>query len=327
MFHYSVLEWLLLFYTYCFLGWCFESSYVSIRTGHWVNRGFMRGPFLPLYGSGAIMMLVVSRPFADNLWLTYIAGCIGATLLEFATGAVMERLFKIRYWDYSNQRFNFKGHICLTSSIAWGFMTLLMTRVINEPIAATIMQIPKTVQELLSIVLTVVIAWDFALSFKAAIDLRDVLMKLEQAREDLDEMQQRLSEIVEHAGEQVQKAMEERGAKLEQVREQLADMREHIQAGLTAGYEVRISRLQEFIDENNLESLSEVREEYRQWRKQFYENRLKRLQTLEIRDKFKLHHLLNNPTMHSERFKEAIEEVRRHNRENRDSDKDNHSEQ
>lgn len=327
MFHYSILEWLLLFYTYCFLGWCFESSYVSIRTGHWVNRGFMRGPFLPLYGSGAIMMLVVSRPFADNLWLTYIAGCIGATLLEFVTGAVMERLFKIRYWDYSNQRFNFKGHICLTSSIAWGFMTLLMTRVINEPIAAMIMQIPKTVQELLSIVLTAVIAWDFALSFKAAIDLRDVLMKLEQAREDLDEMQQRLSEIVEHAGEQVQKAMEERGAKLEQVREQLADMREHIQAGLTAGYEVRISRLQEFIDENNLESLSEVREEYRQWRKQFYENRLKRLQTLEIRDKFKLHHLLNNPTMHSERFKEAIEEVRRHIRENRDSDKENHSEQ
>lgn len=308
MFQYSIEEWLLLFYTYCFIGWCFESTYVSLRTRHWVNRGFMRGPFLPLYGSGAIMMLVVSRPFADNIWLTYIAGCIGATVLEFVTGVAMEKLFKIRYWDYSNQRFQFKGHVCLSSTIAWGFLTILMTRVINEPIAAVIMRIPEGVQEILVIGLTAVIAWDFALSFKAAIDLRDVLIKLEEAKEDLDEMQQKLSTILEHA-------------KLEQLREQIADMREHIQAELTASYEVRISRLQEFIEENNLESLNEVKEEYRQWRRQFYEKRVKRLQMLDIRDKFKLHHLLDNPTMHSERFKDVIEEVRKHIKDDHTSDK------
>lgn len=308
MFQYSIEEWLLLFYTYCFIGWCFESAYVSLRTKHWVNRGFMRGPFLPLYGSGAIMMLVVSRPFADNIWLTYIAGCIGATVLEFATGAAMEKLFKIRYWDYSNQRFQFKGHICLSSTIAWGFLTILMTRVINEPIAAVIMRIPEAVQDVLTIGLTAVLAWDFALSFKAAIDLRDVLIKLEEAKADLDEMQQKLSTILEHA-------------KLEQLREQIADMREHIQAELTASYEVRISRLQEFVEENNLESLNEVKEEYRQWRRQFYEKRVKRLQMLDIRDKFKLHHLLDNPTMHSERFKDVIEEVRKHIKDNHTSDK------
>lgn len=308
MFQYSIEEWLLLFYTYCFIGWCFESAYVSLRTRHWVNRGFMRGPFLPLYGSGAIMMLVVSRPFADNIWLTYIAGCIGATVLEFVTGAAMEKLFKIRYWDYSNQRFQFKGHICLSSTIAWGFLTILMTRVINEPIAAVIMRIPEAVQDVLTIGLTAVLAWDFALSFKAAIDLRDVLIKLEEAKADLDEMQQKLSTILEHA-------------KLEQLREQIADMREHIQAELTASYEVRISRLQEFVEENNLESLNEVKEEYRQWRRQFYEKRVKRLQMLDIRDKFKLHHLLDNPTMHSERFKDVIEEVQKHIKDNHTSDK------
>lgn len=308
MFQYSIEEWLLLFYTYCFIGWCFESAYVSLRTRHWVNRGFMRGPFLPLYGSGAIMMLVVSRPFADNIWLTYIAGCIGATVLEFVTGAAMEKLFKIRYWDYSNQRFQFKGHICLSSTIAWGFLTILMTRVINEPIAAVIMRIPEAVQDVLTIGLTAVLAWDFALSFKAAIDLRDVLIKLEDAKADLDEMQQKLSTILEHA-------------KLEQLREQIADMREHIQAELTASYEVRISRLQEFVEENNLESLNEVKEEYRQWRRQFYEKRVKRLQMLDIRDKFKLHHLLDNPTMHSERFKDVIEEVQKHIKDNHTSDK------
>ena len=69
------------------------------------------------------MMLVVSMPFQDNLILTYLAGCVGATVLELVTGLTMEALFKVRYWDYSNQKFNYKGVICLSSTLAWGFLT------------------------------------------------------------------------------------------------------------------------------------------------------------------------------------------------------------
>ena len=76
MYHYTAIQWLFFFYFYCFFGWCFESTYVSLKSRKLVNRGFCRGPFLPLYGSGAIMMLVVSMPFQDNLVLVYIAGCI-----------------------------------------------------------------------------------------------------------------------------------------------------------------------------------------------------------------------------------------------------------
>ena len=133
MYSYTMAQWLFFFYFYCFFGWCFESSYVSIKNRHPVNRGFMRGPFLPLYGSGAVMMLVVSMPFQHNLVLTYIAGCIGATVLEYVTGVVMEALFKVRYWDYSNQKFNFQGQICLSSTLAWGGLTILMTTVVHRP--------------------------------------------------------------------------------------------------------------------------------------------------------------------------------------------------
>ena len=68
MFQYTIVQWLFFFYFYCFFGWCFESAYVSIKEKHFVNRGFMKGPFLPLYGSGAIMMLVVSKPFETFFW-------------------------------------------------------------------------------------------------------------------------------------------------------------------------------------------------------------------------------------------------------------------
>ena len=117
---YTLQQWILYFYVYCFLGWIFESCYVSFRKKEWVNRGFLHGPFLPIYGSGAVMMLFVSEPFKNNLILTYFAGVVGATLLELVTGAAMEALLKVRYWDYSNQKFNYKGYICLSSSVAWG---------------------------------------------------------------------------------------------------------------------------------------------------------------------------------------------------------------
>ena len=125
---YTLQQWILYFYVYCFLGWIFESCYVSFRKKEWVNRGFLHGPFLPIYGSGAVMMLFVSEPFKNNLILTYFAGVVGATLLELVTGAAMEALLKVRYWDYSNQKFNYKGYICLSSSVAWGFLTILMNR-------------------------------------------------------------------------------------------------------------------------------------------------------------------------------------------------------
>ena len=113
-----------------------------LKQKRFVNRGFLRLPMLPLYGSGAVMMLWVSLPFQDSLILTYISGVIGATALEYVTGYVMERLFKIRYWDYSNQPFNVHGYICLSSSIAWGFLTIFMTHLIHKPIERAVLAMP-----------------------------------------------------------------------------------------------------------------------------------------------------------------------------------------
>ncbi len=209
MMQYTVTQWVFFFYFYCFFGWCFESAYVSIKTRRLTNRGFMRGPFLPLYGSGAIMMLVVSMPFRENLVLTFLAGCVGATVLEYVTGVVMEALFKVRYWDYSNQKFQFQGRICLKSTLAWGGLTILMTSVVHAYVERVVLSVPGQILTAVTFLLTAWIFADFALSFKAAMDLRDVLVKLEEAKAELGRLQKRMDVIVALTADDLEQKVKE----------------------------------------------------------------------------------------------------------------------
>ena len=236
MFQYTIVQWLFFFYFYCFCGWCFESAYVSIKEKHFVNRGFMKGPFLPLYGSGAIMMLVVSKPFETNLVLVYLAGCVGATILEYVTGVVMEAIFRVRYWDYSNQKFQFQGHICLSSSLTWGALTILMTRLIHPVVEAGVLAIPSMILSIVTYLLTAVLFADFAISFKEALDMRDVLVKLEKAKEEIVRLQKRLDVVIALTNEELSGRMDEFVEKtgglagtVEEAKAQLlAQMKEHM---------------------------------------------------------------------------------------------------
>ena len=210
MYHYTLSQWLFFFYFYCFFGWCFESTYVSICQKKLVNRGFIRGPFLPLYGSGAIMMLLVSSPMKGNLVGIYIAGCIGATVLEYVTGVVMEALFKVRYWDYSHKKLNFQGQICLESTLCWGLLTILMTQFIHKPVEHIAMLIPHKVLLLVVAVISLYFIADFVTSFQAAMDLRDILVKAEQAKQELERMQKRLDVLIAVANDEREAKKEKR---------------------------------------------------------------------------------------------------------------------
>lgn len=192
---YTLIEWLLFFYIYCFFGWCFESTYVSIKSRKFVNRGFMNGPFLPIYGTGAIVVLFVTIPLKGNEVLVYVCGALAATLLELVTGICMEALFKVRYWDYSNQKFNFMGHICLSSTIAWGFLSLAMVNVFHKPIDRFVMGMDSNVVTWLTLALTIYVVADFSLSFKTAMDLKVILTRVENVKNELKLLQKRIEDI------------------------------------------------------------------------------------------------------------------------------------
>ena len=86
----------------------------------------MYGPYLPIYGFGAITVLFTTLGVRTNIFLVYVVGAFSATLLEYVTGVLMEAIFKVRYWDYSNQKLNFQGHICLSSTVVWGGFSVAM---------------------------------------------------------------------------------------------------------------------------------------------------------------------------------------------------------
>ncbi len=318
MYTYSVIQWLFFFYFYCFCGWCIESAYVSLQKKRLVNRGFMRGPFLPLYGSGAIMMLVVSMPFQDNLFLVYVAGCIGATVLEYVTGVTMEALFKVRYWDYSNQKFNFQGHICLGTSLSWGLLTILMTRLVHKPVERMVLSIPGMALTVITLLLTVYIACDFTLSFKAAMDLRDILAMMEKAREELVHIQKRLDVIIALADSDIQARREEwteandaRRAAAAQQRAKLSESVTTRMEDLKSGIENKFSSLKQRTLDKPSAYLESVREELGDLLVKYRVNMEKREGMGRIRDFYKRNMIRSNPTMTSKVFREAWEELKR----------------
>lgn len=189
---YTFSTWLFFFYLYCFLGWVWETCYVSVLKAKWVNRGFMRGPFLPIYGSGAIVVLIFTLPVRTNPRLVFVVGMVSATILEYCTGVVMERMFHVRYWDYSNQRLNLNGHICLTSSLAWGVFSVILTRYGHTPVERLASHMSTNVLEVIVFVLTVYISIDMAESIREAINLKEVLLSLEENNEDFRRLQKHI---------------------------------------------------------------------------------------------------------------------------------------
>lgn len=315
--NYTMTQWVAFFLIYCFIGWCYESIYVSIKHKRWVNRGFMRGPFLPLYGSGAIVMLVVTIPFRDNLLLTYLAGCVGATALEYVTGVCMEALFKIRYWDYSNRRFNFQGHICLAATLAWGAFTILMTKFIHAPIEEFLLGIPQIVVSTATTIVAGVCIADFAVSFKTALDIRDVLVKLEEVRDEMERLQKRMDVILAFAEDSREQAVLNTYERLDELTDSLEERFVHIKE-LRAKLDERVSQeLREFSNELKersedwKEKSEEYKEELEELRIKFRVNMEKRFELLHKKGFLRRDMLLSNPALKSRYFKNSLEDIKK----------------
>ena len=189
---YHLTQWVWFFLDFSFIFWVWECCFVSVRKRRWVNRGFMYGPMLPIYGFGALAVLISTIRVRDSIPLIFLFGMVGATLLEYVTGAVMERLFNVKYWDYSNQKFNLNGYICLTSSLGWGLFSVLLVKFVHVPIEGAVLKIPTIIAEGIAFVLTVAAAVDVTQSFNDAMDLKRILAQLEESKKQIRKIQEKL---------------------------------------------------------------------------------------------------------------------------------------
>ena len=232
MYNYEVWQWVLYFFIYCFIGWIWETAYVSLKSGHFENRGFMNGPFLPIYGSGAIIMLFVSLPVKNSVILVFIFGSIAATLLELFTGRAMESLFHVSYWDYSYRKIQYKGHICLVSSIAWGFFSCLLVYFIHKPIEGLVLSIDEGIGQLIAIIVTICATADFATSFKTALELKNMLITAEDIKKQIEKLERR-AEIVEvFIADSAEKASEDLREHISDIIEKISGSKEEAKAEL-----------------------------------------------------------------------------------------------
>lgn len=227
LYDYSAAQWLLIFYLYCFLGWCFESTVVSVQQRRFVNRGFLRGPMLPIYGFGATILLHVSLPLYDRPVELFFASMLAATVFEYVVGVVMEKLFKVKYWDYSTHRFQFQGRICLQSSLCWGFLGLILARAIHPPVEAIVVVLPFGLLIAVDVLLSVMFVSDVTVSVRTALDLARMLEELDKLREQSVELRRQLSETalvqLTRLSYRVDEARGEWSEKMDDAREQLSE--------------------------------------------------------------------------------------------------------
>lgn len=128
---YHIVQW---FLVYSFLGWVLESIYMSFCNRKLTNRGFMKGPMCPIYGVGALLAFFTLRRFVEYPVILFFAGSILATTWEYVTAHIMIWCFGEFWWDYKDKPFNYKGMLCLESSIGWGVYTLAFFYIIHGPI-------------------------------------------------------------------------------------------------------------------------------------------------------------------------------------------------
>lgn len=232
------LEFYFLFYNfflYSFCGWIYESTLVSIQHKTWVNRGFLNGPIVPIYGAGATVVYMFLSGIPDEPVLIFVIGMLVATVLEYLTSYVMEKLFHAKWWDYSNYKYHFQGRICLLASLLWGFLSLLMMDVLQPFMNSVIASIPRRAGEIVGYFIFLVFGTDLTVTIIYTLQLDKKLEELSNYREEFmeylegtrlyetkGELRERFGSLSVHAiGESMRARMENQLEKKEEIEARL----------------------------------------------------------------------------------------------------------
>ncbi len=173
------------FFIYSILGYLCEVAYCSIPQHRFVNRGFLYGPYLPIYGFGAAIVAVIISPLRPYPPAVFLLSMIMTSCLEYFSSWLLERLFSVKLWDYSKHRVNINGRVCLLNSTLFGILGLVLEYLIDPPVMKLLSAVPAAVMHYAAVVIVAVMSADTALSVMKMRAFREGLRRIHEAEEDI----------------------------------------------------------------------------------------------------------------------------------------------
>ena len=191
---YNFLNLITYFIVYSFLGWILESVVRTVCERKIINTGFLKGPFCPIYGCGAIIMLLFLSELKYSTILLFIMSVISLSIWEYIVGAFLEKSFHTKYWDYSDHKFNYKGRICLSNSIAWGVLGVVFINYIHPFIASVLSKIDNIYLQIIIPIIALILLIDAIISIVKVKNISVTLEKVEKLNEQIKEKLQEIKE-------------------------------------------------------------------------------------------------------------------------------------
>ncbi len=188
--------WLIL---YSFIGWVYESTLCSVTQHKLVNRGFLAGPLCPIYGFGAlVIILCLGREANSSILSLFLSGAVLTCTLEYLTSWLMEKLFHARWWDYSHYRFQLNGRVCLLGAVAFGTMSVLILKVVHPFVKDLTERIPEQVLYIICGLLLLLVAADTVTTVRSVVNMNQKLAEVQAA---LDRIKERVSDVKDDISE------------------------------------------------------------------------------------------------------------------------------
>ena len=186
-------QYIALFFIYSFAGWLMEVIRVSKKEKKFVDRGFLIGPYCPIYGYGVLLITILLRKYTDDIIVTFFMSLIICGILEYLTSYLMEKIFKARWWDYSDRKFNINGRICLENLIPFGIGGCIIVYIINPFLLGIIDFVPDIIMHILLTFLLIGYITDLIVSLKIILNLKIVKKEL---KDNTDEISEKVKKII-----------------------------------------------------------------------------------------------------------------------------------
>ena len=160
----KISNWFLWWVIYSLAGWIYETIIYSIYTGYFVNRGFLYGPIIPIYATGALLAIMILYGRVKNIALLFIIGALLTVVLEYATSVALEQMFDMRWWDYSAHAFNINGRVSLSAAVIFATMVVLLIRLVHPRVEVLTEKIPNRIKVVLSVIFVSAIGFDLSIT-------------------------------------------------------------------------------------------------------------------------------------------------------------------